>query len=151
MKNYSQKIFTNLLAFIFLIMSGCQQEVKSQEIPEAVKTNFKKMYPGENSPNWHIDSHGFYEAHFKQGGVKYRADYNKDGSWYETETNIKKKALPKAIRKAIKKQFSHFEISEIEKVQNAEKGLFYDVEFKRKGKNKDVEFREDGSILYITP
>lgn len=138
------------IAFIFLNVS-CQQAVTGQEVPKAVKKNFKKMYPGENDTDWHIDSHGYYEAHFKQEGIKYRADYNKDGSWYETETNIKKKELPEAIRKVIKQQFSELKISEVEKVQHHSKGLFYDVEFKRKGKNKDVEFKEDGSILYITP
>lgn len=141
-----------LLALLMVMLFwGCEQAVTAQEVPEAVKHNFESMYPGENDPNWHIDAHGYYEAHFKQKGIKYRADYTKDGSWYETETNIKKKELPKAIRKVIKKQFPDLKISEIEKVQHHSKGLFYDVEFKRKGKNKDVEFKEDGTILFITP
>ena len=41
--------------------------------------------------------------------------------------------------------------TEIEKMQRAGIGLFYDVEFKRKGKNKHLEFKEYGAILYITP
>jgi len=144
----SARLMYMLLLCCFI---SCQQTVSGQEVPQAVQSNFDKMYPGEKDPNWHIDSHGYYEAHFKKDGIKYRADYNKDGSWYETETSIKVKELPKAIRKAIKEQFSQYEISEVEKVQHSTKGLFYDVEFKRKGKNKDVEFREDGSVLYITP
>jgi hypothetical protein len=35
----------------------------------------------------------------------------------------------------------------VERVDSAKKGVFYDVEFKQKGKNKDVEFREDGTII----
>lgn len=139
-----------IYCFVWLFLS-CGQVVTSQETPAAVQANFEKMYPGENDPDWHVDSHGFYEAHFKQKGIHYRADYNKDGSWVETETNIKKKDLPQAIRDVIKNQFPEYVIAEIEKVQSASKGLFYDVEFKRKGKNKDVEFKEDGTILYITP
>lgn len=144
-------LLTVLTVFFVLLLVGCQQQLKSQAAPQAVKDNFNKMYPGEDDPNWHVDAHGYYEAHFKQNGIKYRADYYKDGRWYETETSIKVKDLPKAIRKVIKKQFKGMEISEVEKVQHNEKGLFYDVEFKRKGKNKDIEFREDGTILYITP
>jgi len=80
---------------------------------------------------WHTDAHGYYEANFKQGGIKYRADYHKNGDWIETETSIKKKELPKAIRKVIKERFAHLEITEVEKVQSASKGLFYDVEFNK--------------------
>lgn len=147
----NQFSMTSLLCICLFLILSCAQTISSQEAPEAVQANFEKMYPGENDPDWHIDSHGFYEAHFKTEGIHYRADYTKDGAWFETETNIKKKELPEAIRKAIKKQFPEYDIAEIEKVQSASKGLFYDVEFKRKGKNKDVEFREDGTVLYITP
>jgi len=142
--------FSVLLVFMVSFLA-CQQVLTSQEAPQAVQDNFNKMYPGEDNPNWHVDAHGYYEAHFKKDGIKYRADYNEDGSWYETETSIKVKELPKAIRKVIEEQYAHLEISEVEKVQHHSKGLFYDVEFKRKGKNKDIEFKEDGTILYITP
>jgi hypothetical protein len=36
-------------------------------------------------------------------------------------------------------------ITEAEHVISATKGEFYDIEFKQKGKNKDVEYRRDGS------
>lgn len=140
--------FFSLCIALFL---SCEQTVTSQEVPAAVQANFEKMYPREQDPDWHIDAHGFYEAHFKKKGIHYRADFEKNGAWFETETNIKKKELPEAIRIVIKERFNDLKISEIEKVQSAGKGLFYDVEFKRKGKNKDVEFKEDGTILFITP
>ena len=140
-----------LFALLILVTMSCNQLVSSQEVPKSVKENFRKMYPGENDPDWHIDSHGYFEAKFKKNGIRYRADYFEDGRWFETETNIAKNELPKAIRKVIKERFGSFKISEIEKVEHHSKGLFYDVEFKRKGKNKDVEFKEDGTIIYITP
>lgn len=152
MQSFKSKLpITSLVYSCLCLLLSCAQAVTSQEVPDTVLANFAKMYPGENDSDWHIDSHGYYEAHFKKKGVHYRADYEKNGAWFETETNIKKKELPEAIRAVIKEKFDYFEIAEIEKVQSASKGLFYDVEFKRKGKNKDVEFKEDGTILYITP
>lgn len=151
MQSKSRLSINYFFSLLVLLAMSCQQLVSSQEVPKAVKKNFQKMYPGENDPDWHIDSQGYFEANFKKKGIKYRADYFKDGRWFETETNIKKKELPKAIRKIIKERFGWYEISEIEKVEHYTKGLFYDVEFKRKGKNKDVEFKKDGTIIYITP
>lgn len=135
-----------VLSFCLLLTFACNVGVKAQA-PEAVKKTFQAKYPGENDPDWHKDDHGYYEAHFKIDGIHYRADFNADGTWVETETSIKKKDLPKAIKKVIKERYDDEKITEIEKVESATKGLFYDVEFKRKGKNKDVEFREDGSEL----
>ena len=129
------------------LLLGCQRKVHSQEVPKAVKATFNEMYPDEHDPDWHIDSHGYYESHFKVEGVKHRADFLSNGQWIETEVSIKKKELPKAIKEVLKRDYAHEKINEIERVQHHSKGLFYDVEFKRKGKNKDVEFKEDGTII----
>jgi len=125
---------------------SCQNKAVSQA-PKSVQEAFEAKYPGENDPDWEIDSNGNYESHFKKKGVKYRADFSPNGNWIETETSITKKQLPEAIKKAIKANYSSEDISEIEKVDSASKGEFYDVEFKRKGKNMDVEYRASGEEL----
>ncbi|WP_452224463.1 PepSY-like domain-containing protein [Lacinutrix chionoecetis] len=142
MKNKSILLITTCI----IALLSCNQKVESQT-PEAVKTAFQTKYPGENDPDWEMDSNGNYESHFKIDGIKYRADFSPNGDWVETETSIDKKDLPKAIKEAIKKNYGSEEITEIEKVDSATKGEFYDVEFKQKGKNKDVEFRASGEEL----
>lgn len=59
---------------------------------------------------------------------------------------LKKKDLQKAIQKRIKIEFNG-KIAEIEKVDHHSKGIFYDVEFKQKGKNKDIEFKANRDII----
>lgn len=135
-----------LLVVFAMAFFGCQNKAESQT-PKAVKEAFQAKYPGENDPDWEIDSNGNYESHFKIKGVKYRADFAPSGNWIETETSIDKKDLPKPIREAIKKNYGSEDITEIEKVDSASKGKFYDVEFKKKGKNMDVEYRASGEEL----
>jgi hypothetical protein len=142
---------------ISLLLAGClcvgllscqeKKEDKKEKVPEAVQMAFQKKYPGEDDPDWKQDDHGYWESHFKKDGEKYRADFNADGSWIETENDIKKEELPEAIKKVIEEKYSDYEITEIEHVTNAKKGEFYDVEFKQKGKNLDVEFKKDGTII----
>ncbi|WP_040279138.1 PepSY-like domain-containing protein [Psychroserpens damuponensis] len=135
-----------VLAIILLTAFACQNTAKAQA-PDAVKKTFQDMYPGENDPDWHLDDHGNYESNFKIDGIKYRADFSPNGNWIETESSIKVKDLPKAIRNIIKTDFGSEDITEVEKVEHHSKGLFYDVEFKQKGKNKDVEFKPNGTII----
>ena len=139
-------IITIGLIMCLTLVFACGLGTKAKA-PDAVKKTFKVKYPGENDPDWHQDDHGYYEAHFKIDGIKYRADFNEDGSWVETETSIDEKDLPEAIKKVIKDKYEDEDITEIEKVDSATKGAFYDVEFKKKGKNKDVEFKADGTII----
>lgn len=138
-------VIYNLSAILFITLS-CSQKAYAQ-LPEAVKSSFEAKYPNEKPDNWEIDDHGNYEFHFKKKGVKHRADFLKNGKWIETEVSIDKEELPKAIRNVIKDKYDNEEITEVEKVMHHSKGLFYDVEFKRKGKNKDVMFKADGSII----
>ncbi len=131
---------------------SCGPYVESQNdnkdnTPKAVKLTFQNKYPGEDDPDWHIDSNGNYESHFKINGIKHRADFSPNGEWIETEVSIDKDELPKAVIKVIDEQFPDEKITEIERVQSAKKGLFFDVEFKRKGKNKDVEINNFGKII----
>ena len=145
------KRFLVLLSFLTIGVVSCQENkkkgVEKSNVPEVVQTAFEKKYPGENDPDWKQDEHGYWESHFKIDGEKYRADFNADGSWVETENDIKTENLPSAIKKVIDEKYSDREITEVEHVDSAEKGIFYDVEFKQKGKNMDVEFREDGTII----
>lgn len=135
-----------VLILINLVVLSCKQNANAQT-PDAVKETFQKKYPGEDDPDWHKDDHGNYESHFKIDGIKYRADFNPDGSWIETETSIDEDELPKAIREAIKRDYDDSEITEVEKVDHHSKGLFYDVEFKQKGKNKDVMYKASGEVI----
>ena len=141
------KMYLKLLVFTFFIsFFACQNKAKGQT-PQAVKETFKAKYPGENDPDWHIDDHGNFESNFKIDGISYRADFSPNGSWIETETSIDKKDLPKVIQDKIEANYSEYDITEIEKVEHHSKGMFYDVEFKQKGKNKDVEFNASGDII----
>jgi len=143
------KKYLVLLCFLTIGVVSCQEkkDVEKTNVPESVQMAFEKKYPGENDPDWKQDEHGYWESHFKMDGEKYRADFNSDGSWVETENSIKNDELPEAIKKQIETNYSDYEITEVEHVHSSEKGIFYDVEFKQKGKNMDVEFREDGTVI----
>ena len=67
---------TPYILVLAVLLSSCL-DTQSQ-VPDAVQATFEKMYPGEKDPDWHKDSHGNYESHFKIDGIKYRADFNAD-------------------------------------------------------------------------
>ena len=136
----------NFTIFFLLVLIGCSNSTKGQ-VPEEVKTTFKAKYPGETDPDWHKDKNGNFESHFKIDGKHYRADFSPTGNWIETERSIDEKDLPEVVKEAIKLKYKKYKIDEIEEVQHAQKGLFYDVEFKIDGDKKDVEFNSSGAVI----
>ena len=136
------------IPFILVIFLGNALSCQSNDkVPDAVKKSFRSKYPNESDPDWHLDKNGNYESNFKKDGKHYKADFLPSGSWIETERSLEKDDLPKTIRQTLKKDFKDFKIVEIEEVQHAEKGLFYDVELKKDSKKKDVEFNKSGNII----
>lgn len=144
MKTFFQSLFILLILPMMFISCGISQE---GEIPKAVIEAFEAKYPNEKSPSWSVDSHGYFEAKFKKDGESFRADFDKSGSWIETENDMKFSDLPEAVQNIIKAQFDKDDISEIEGVDHPTKGRFYDIEFKQKGKNRDVEINAAGEII----
>ncbi len=112
-------------------------------VPSAVENSFAKKYPDVSEVEWEQDSHDYWEGKFTVDKIHYRADFEEDGTWIETENSIDFQDLPRTIRNAIVAKFPDEEISELESVDNAARGKFYDVEFLRNGEKYDVEFRQD--------
>ena len=137
-----------LLPLLLFSFFSCESTLMTdKKTPAVVKDAFAKKYPNEKKATWGIDRNDNYEAKFKEGGETFKADFTPDGTWIETETSIKEKDLPKAVRKAIKEKFDNIKIVEIERTDHYKKGLFYDVEFKENGKKYDIEFNAEGTII----
>lgn len=162
--------FFNLVLGANLLLFSCSQPQQEQDSAEAqverlnttasagdesgqsgemkaAKEAFEKQYPNAEDVEWTTDANGYFEAGFKMNGEKYRADYTKKGEWIETESSLKFKDLPDAVKKVMKDKFDVDDVTEVERVEHSSRGTFYDVEFKKKGKNYDVEVREDGEII----
>ena len=116
-------------------------------VPPEVESAFSVKYPDAGEKKWQIDENGYWEAGFQLGELEYRADFTTDGAWVETEQSIKLEELPDAVQRAVKRDFGEDEIAEIESVDHPTKGDFFDVEFKRDGKNFDAEYNAAGERL----
>lgn len=134
------RLIQGLTLVLFTLVTGGSLRAA----PKVVESIFSGQYPDAKDVEWEVDSNGFWEASFEEDGVKYRADFRENGEWIETETTIEFNELPDAVQKAVRSEYGDDEISEVEKVSSALRGIFYDVEFKRPGKNQDVEFLTNG-------
>ena len=137
---------TAVAIFAFMAFAG-----SAAAVPEIVERAFQQKYGDDAEPEWEVDSNGFWEAKFEmeggKGKGKARADFTVEGKWVETEVNVEFDELPDAVQQAVRSEFGDRELAELEEVDSAAKGRFFDIEFKEKGPNEDVEYTPEGQRM----
>ncbi len=116
-------------------------------VPKNVEKSFREKFPDVVAPSWEIDTNGSWEAHFEKDGIKYRADFNPNGDWVETENSLNFQELPSHVQTAIQLDYTIENIRDIEAVESLTHGRHYDVEFLKGGEKFDVMYDEEGRTL----
>lgn len=146
---------TFVLALVFFATAavGCgmhrHKTVKLEEVPTAARTVIQThVGGGEIDSIKHKEKHGkhIYKVHYKTEGRDYELKVTEAGGVVEWEKHLKIEELPDAVRATVERETGGAEIEEL--VQESEKGkIFYEVEFKKDGKEHEVKIAEDGTVL----
>ncbi len=113
--------------------------------PAAVKKAFEQKFPNVTKVKWGKETKTVFEAEFVFKGIKTSANFSQDGSWVETETQIKISELPNAVTNAINKDYPKSKILKAEKTESDKNGITYETLIKSGKHKKAVEFKEDGT------
>lgn len=130
-----------------LVIGSCIYAFGSSEgAPKKVQDAFLIKFPNVSIVHWEKESDNEWEAEFDIEGVEYSANFLTDGTWVETEHEIRRRDIPKKIKATIKTEFPKFKIAEAE-ISETSKGSVYEFQL-RKGKEKiEVLINMKGSIL----
>lgn len=133
----------HIIAFIIWLLPSCQLGTP----PEKVLKAFAEKYPEAQEVKWSVDRNTRHEADFTLNGTKYRADFENNGEWVETETSVKWHDLPEVAQKAFKNEDKKKDIVEIEFVDSHKQGKFYDIEYKIGAGKQDIRITPEGTVL----
>jgi len=112
--------------------------------PAAVQKAFEKKFPNATSVSWGKEGDKEWEAEFTFDGDKISANFAEDGTWLETEQEIKSESLPKAVIEAINLKYSGWTITEADKTETLKHGTIFEADLKKGKEKKAVAFKEDG-------
>jgi hypothetical protein len=129
-----------------LLLTGglVQAQIK---VPHVISIAFTKQFGDATNVKWGKENAKEYEADFYLKGVKMSANYDLQGNWKETETEIAVKYLPEAVLSAIKTKYPSATISGADKVEKAAHGIMYEADVKINSKKKEVELFPDGKFV----
>lgn len=127
------------IACLFLAADALEAKNNSGKPPTAVMEAFRQKFPGVTDVDWSKEKNGQWEAEFEQGKVEMSANFQPDGKWVETETEIDPAALPAPVQAALKGK----KIKEAARIQRADGSTVYEAEVK----GKDWLFDANGKAL----
>ncbi len=115
--------------------------------PDAVKEAFVKKFPSATGVTWGKEGTKEWEAEFTFEGDKISANFANDGTWLETEKEIKIADLPKDVSEAILSKYPGWSITEADKTDSAKHGTIYEIDLKKGVEKKEVAFKADGTVI----
>lgn len=118
----------------------------AQDAPSSVKEAFEKKFPNAKSVKWEKENDAEWEADFKMNGIKYSANFLSDGSWKETEHEIKKSELPTEVQNTLNQQFNEYKIEEAEMVETSEFSG-YEIEIEKGKEAIELVIDKSGKVL----
>ncbi|HEY5748740.1 MAG TPA: PepSY-like domain-containing protein [Chryseolinea sp.] len=139
------KQLLTLTLVALLGLTAQAQKLTDDKVPATVKAALIKRFPAAKQVAWEKEDARAYEAKFTVGDNKQSANFDEDGKWLSTETNLKKTDIPAAIQSSIAKNFAGFDIADPEKVESPE-GVSYKMKLKKEGKKLEVVFLPDGTV-----
>jgi hypothetical protein len=118
----------------------------AQSTPSAVKSTFAKKFPNAKSVEWEKENDSEWEAEFKINEVEYSANFSNDGTWKETEHEIKESELPNAVKNTLDNQFGDYKVEEVELIETPEFSG-YEIELEKGEETIELAIDNSGKVL----
>ncbi len=125
------------------VLLGCAQNTL---VPKLVSEAFAQKFPSAKKPQWEKESDTEWEAEFKLDGVEFSANFQEDGTWMETEHEIKLKEVPENLRGSLKANFADYKVEEVE-VSETEEGTIYEFELEKGSEAWEVAIDLNGTVV----
>lgn len=126
------------------IQFSCSQQ-STVSAPEKVLTALTQKFPNAKHIKWEKENDSEWEAEFEMNTKKYSANFNLEGEWMETESEIQPDELPGAVLIRFNEQFTTYTVKEVE-LGESPAGTFYEIELIVNGEELEVEIDTDGNL-----
>ena len=132
------KIVYVVVLLVFVATTSHAQKLSATKVPVAVKAALSKKHEQVSKVRWSKE-YANYEAEFVLNGKETSEVYTANGTFLESEVEIKVAELPAAVKMKLKDQ----KIAEAAKITKANGSVIYEAEVK----GKDLLFDANGNSV----
>ena len=114
---------------------------------EVVKQAFNQKFPGAKEMDWEVIEQG-WEVSFKLKDKEMSAEFNLVGEWLKTETELKKKDIPDAVKNTLRGKFPGYKVEKAEREVTPDRHT-YEIDLKKGKEEKEVTLDYKGKVLKV--
>jgi hypothetical protein len=124
------------------------QTLPAGGIPALVRQAVDRRFPGAAKIEWKRKTDGNYEAEFTWKGVGVAAKFDSTGQWVETESDLRRSALPRAVARSIAARYASYRVIETQRLVSArDTRVVYEVHLQNAKEVLKTQFDSTGSLL----
>ncbi|MFN3195202.1 MAG: hypothetical protein ACE364_04550 [Chlorobiota bacterium] len=143
------KVWVLLTAFLLMLLScnSSNDEAGDNSVPDKVLNSFSEQFGNPEGVVWeHEDDK--WEAEFEYSGKEYEVVYDENAKWVKTEYKMKERELTENMKNILAKDYSMYEILEIEKYETPD-NIYYKLEMQKGGDIDEIVIYPNGKIKKI--
>jgi hypothetical protein len=133
--------------FLLLAPPLSAQALRSSQVPSSVRQGYASKFPGTRTTEWKLKPDRRYEAEFELKGVGIAAKFDSTGAWLETESDIKARQVPPAVREAITTGFIGYKIIERQRLEPRAGPTLYEIHLENAKEVLKTQFDSSGHLV----
>lgn len=133
-----------ILAALFMAFSFTAFGQNS--LPAAVKTAFSKKFPTVKNAKWAKEGKTQWEAEFKLNAKSMSANFDYQGNWKETETELSKSSLSKKLMETLSNKFPGYAVKGVAFSETPKQSV-YEVVIEKGESKLEVSLDKNGKIV----
>lgn len=90
---------------VVVLLSGSAKQI---EVPAVVMEAFSKQFADAKNIEWSEESENEFEAEYQMNGKEQASNFDSNGKWLITETEVEVSEVPAVVQKAIDREFVGF-------------------------------------------
>ncbi len=139
MKKYSVVLSAMLMVISFAAFS-------QTNIPAAVKAAFGKKFPTVKRTEWSKEGKTEWEAEFERNEKELSANFDLQGNWKETETDVEEDDVPSVVMNVLSARFPGYKVKDAAFTETP-KYSAYEIVIKKGESKKEITIDKTGKIL----
>jgi len=133
-----------ILAALFMAFSFTA--FGQNRVPAVVKTAFSKKFPTVKHAKWSREGKTQWEAEFKLNAKSMSANFDLNGNWKETETDLSKSSLSKKLTETLSTKFPGYKVKDVAFSETPKQSV-YEVVIEKGESKWEVSLDKNGKLV----
>ncbi len=136
----------NLWILAALLISFSMTACSQSRVPAAVKTAFSQKFPTVKKAHWAREGKTEWEAEFSFNGKDMSANFDLQGQWKETETELPDAHLAAAVMETLSSRFAGYTVKDVSFTETPQYSA-YEIVIEKGDSKLEVTIDKKGNLI----